>query len=86
MRNTPRPHVKRPPYEVLGKRPGAELASHLSVGEGGVFEAGNGVLFNEKFKPRMWVGHVSLNSSKTDNVGAGLSACPSPISAPCFPP
>ena len=43
MRQTPRHHSERPPIIFLGERPGAMLASHLSVGDGAVSEAGKGV-------------------------------------------
>lgn len=41
MGKTPRTHSKRPQHRCLeGKRPGAELASHLSAGDGVDSEAG----------------------------------------------
>ena len=46
MRKTPRQHGKRPLNRALGgKRPEAELASHLSVVYVAVSEAGKGVLY-----------------------------------------
>ena len=39
-----------------GRRPGAELASHLNVGDGPVSEAGKGVLYIHGRDVYMWVG------------------------------
>ena len=55
-----------------GKCPGAEVASHLSVGDGAVSEAGDGVLRIGKLIPGMWVGimHVLHNiqsQTRTEN-------------------
>ena len=87
MLKTPRPQSKRPPpspYHCLGKRPGAELASLLSVGDGDVSEAGKRVLSIGNFMPEMWVGHVLSNNSNTDKVRRGHSPCPCPAAAPRF--
>ena len=48
-RITPDHTVNAPTTIFLGKPPGAELASHLSVGDEAVSEAGKGVLYVEKF-------------------------------------
>ena len=45
----PRHTVDAPLIIFGGKRPGAELASNLSVGHGAVSEAGKGVLYIAKF-------------------------------------
>ena len=48
--------VNAPPIIFGGKHPGAELASHLSVGDGAVSEAGEGLFYIGKLKPGVWVG------------------------------
>ena len=46
--NAPGITVNAPPIIFGGKRPGAELASHLSVGGGAVSGAGKGALYTVK--------------------------------------
>ena len=77
--------VNAPCIIVLGKRPGANLPSLFSVGDGAVSEGGKYVLFIETIMPEMWVAHVFRNNSKTDNVRRRHSLCLSPVAAPRFP-
>ena len=65
MRQTPRHHSERPPIIFLGERPGAMLASHLSVGDGAVPEAGKGGALRSKADtPGRWVDTFCATTTK----------------------
>ena len=52
------PATQQTPPSIIfgGKRPGADLASQLSVGDGAASEASKGALYIGNFMPGMWVG------------------------------